>query len=73
MILRRYRTDTGTPGILVKGIPVPGVCLSARTEPTEVYQYQGRTEVFFYKLQNAHTRSAHELPSLPQQAAATAE
>ena len=34
-VLRPYRTNTGTPGILVKGIPVSGVYLSARTELTE--------------------------------------
>ena len=32
----RYRTNTGTPGIAVEGIPVPGVYLGQRTELTEV-------------------------------------
>ena len=35
-VLRSYRTNTGTPGIMVEGIPVPGVCLCGRNALPEV-------------------------------------
>ena len=35
-VLRPYRTNTGRPGILVEGVPIPGVYLGERTDLNEV-------------------------------------
>ena len=61
-VWRPYRANTGTPGIAVEGIPVPGVQLGGHTELTEV---SGTGIVFRPNLTGVFGRVIAAVPNTP--------